>query len=117
MGRRVEIPTQPKQPEGVAWMVTLGLIIGRLSGSLYTLEGDSIWLEYEGSGKVFRVIWPHGFSAQLDPIVLFDANGVAVAKEGDILELGGSSIPSSGVERVSTHDLIRVRPKSASNNN
>lgn len=40
-----------------------------------------IWLA--AGGNEYRVYWPAGYTAQTTPLVVFNADGAPVAKEGD----------------------------------
>lgn len=68
----------------------LALLEGVLSGS--ASAGDAcLWI---GVGSVKRpVVWPHGWTARLNPLRLVDAHGHVVAAVGDHLSLTGGSAP------------------------
>jgi hypothetical protein len=59
------------------------------------LRGDpdrvpAVWVEAVHDGTPLRVVWPPGFRARFEPdLVLYDARGRLVAREGDILTNGG----------------------------
>jgi hypothetical protein len=61
------------------------------------LRGDGaakppVWVE-DPQGKRFTVIWPNGFSARFDPkLVLLGSGGGVVARDGDLLDLGGGQV-------------------------
>jgi hypothetical protein len=59
------------------------------------LTGDAtvgcVWLQPTHVGAQPRVdpLWPEGFSAEFNPVRVFDAEGRLVATEGDELALAG----------------------------
>jgi hypothetical protein len=65
------------------------------------LRGDEatgcVWLELEGGGRMWPV-WPAGFTARWDPgLTVLRPGGVAVAADGDRLDVGGGGVPAEGV--------------------
>jgi hypothetical protein len=49
----------------------------------------------------FLIVWPFGYSARNENgIVVFDEDGVAVARVGDSIELGGGSESVGGVSET-----------------
>ena len=58
-------------------------------------EGDCLWIELGGTRSA--VLWPPGYSASFDPIMLFDAGGRSVARGGDLISavmLGPDPLPT-----------------------
>ena len=56
------------------------LMLDAPKGTLRETQG-CIWLAADGNE--YRVYWPAGYTAQTTPLVVFNAHGVPVAKEGD----------------------------------
>jgi hypothetical protein len=63
-----------------------------LTGGESSAGDYCVWLK-DDSGNVTPVIWPHGFRARRDPLILMDENGEVVAREGDCLSLTGGFVP------------------------
>lgn len=93
-GGRVAIPTQ-MFPVGEDHPGMAALLVGRLRGDA---DMGCLWIEpgeeYAGLGNRVSVEWPYGYTAAFDPIRLYDADGHVVAREGDLLELGGGDTDS-----------------------
>jgi hypothetical protein len=88
----VQLPTWPEKPVS-------GLCPAALLGGV-TLRGDPtnqsrpVWVESRGGGRL-TVVWPYGFSARFSPgLELLDSEGEVVAREGDLLDLGGGVVAS-----------------------
>ncbi|MDR9450387.1 MAG: hypothetical protein RI637_04125 [Acidimicrobiia bacterium] len=77
---RVELPYNPDPPQEAR-------IIANLAGDPQ-LDGGCVWLR-QGTTD-FSVLWPEGFTADFNPLRLYDGNGDLVAQEGEALELTGS---------------------------
>lgn len=68
----------------------LALLEGVLGGSA-SAGNACLWIAV---GSLKRpVVWPHGWSARLDPLRLVDDHGHVVAAVGDRLSLGGGTAP------------------------
>jgi hypothetical protein len=81
------VPTSAWRPGDVS---LLALVRGTLRG------GDErgtfcVWLA--GRGRRSAIIWPAGYHARLHPFELLDAQGVVVAKGGDLISAGGGEAP------------------------
>jgi len=50
---------------------------------------DSIGLESLEDGILFNVRWPSGFSVEPTGVVIFNRGGSIVAREGQVLQIGG----------------------------
>ena len=57
-------------------------------GTLYE-GGGCIWSVLDNGDQV-RLVWPYGYSAQMNPFVVFDNNGQSVLQAGDRFLAGGS---------------------------
>ncbi len=57
-------------------------------GTLRSADG-CIWMVIEGSGQEVRVVWPNGYSASYDPLVIRNAAGREVARDGTVLHADG----------------------------
>lgn len=77
---RVELPYNPDPPQEAR-------IIANLAGDPQ-LDGGCVWLR-QGTTD-FSVLWPEGFTADFNPLRLYDGNDHLVAGEGEALELTGS---------------------------
>jgi hypothetical protein len=89
----VQLATWPEPPPAS------GLCPAALMGGV-TLRGDPasqsrpVWVESRG-GLQRLVVWPYGFSARFSPdLELLNAQGDVVAREGDVLDLGGGAVAS-----------------------
>ncbi|MHB1431539.1 MAG: hypothetical protein ACYCVZ_05415 [Streptosporangiaceae bacterium] len=40
------------------------------------------------------MIWPYGCRARLDPLEILDRHGTVLAREGDLLIVGGGQVPA-----------------------
>lgn len=91
-GTPVQVRTQPTPPEsGSPAACPAGLLLGILASD--TAEGLVV---VEESGFRRAVIWPYGFSAILydGSVHLLDADGDAIAVEGDEVSISGGEWPS-----------------------
>jgi hypothetical protein len=69
---------------------------GRLTGGVVTdgVVADGaycVWLTARGEPEA--LLWPPGYRARLDPLEILDQDGEVVAREGDMLVVGGGAIP------------------------
>lgn len=76
----VELPANPDPPKSAT-------IFATLEGDA-TLDGGCVWLRQ--TNIEFSVLWPTGFTADFDPIRLYDEAGNLVAEEGDRLVVTGA---------------------------
>jgi hypothetical protein len=81
----VELPANPDPPKSAT-------IYGTLQGDP-ALDGGCVWLQQTSTD--FSVLWPPGFTAEFDPIRLFDDTGTLIAEEGDRLVLTGGFAPEA----------------------
>jgi len=86
----VQLPTWSEAPASGACPAAL---MGRV-----TLRGDRrsqsrpVWVE-SWDGEQRDIVWPYGFSARFTPALeLLNARGEVVAREGDVLDLGGGVV-------------------------
>lgn len=105
----------------VALVVLTGLAVTRCGISIETLPnapcagtdvGDfrvvvkdgSVGLQSVDDGTVSGVVWPSGFSAERrsDGIALLDADGAVVAREGQVIHIGGGR---GGTGTISVCDI------------
>lgn len=68
----------------------MALTRGTLRGG-YQRGTFCVWLAFRG--RRAAVIWPAGYHARLHPVELLDAQGVVVAKGGDLISAGGGEGP------------------------
>jgi len=74
---------------------------GRLTGGVVSdgdvADGDvadgtyCVWLTDRGRPEA--VLWPPGYRARLDPLEILDQTGRVVAREGEMLAVGGGAVP------------------------
>lgn len=90
----VRIPTWPDPPpaSGACPLAHLGRV---------TLRGDPaglsrpVWVQRIDGGQQLDIVWPYGFTARFNPdLELLNAEGEVVAREGDVLDLGGGVVSS-----------------------
>jgi hypothetical protein len=72
-----------------------------LEGTLAT-QGDDVVVVQEPGGQIERLMWPAGYSVRRagERLIVIDALGVAKAKTGDRVRLGGGETTGSGVWTV-----------------
>ena len=81
-------------PDGPVTLLTHPMLTvcpaARVSGTL--IADASYGLAYKNGSEVQGVIWPHGYSARRESgvVVLIDASGRTVAREGDHIVSAGS---------------------------
>lgn len=46
------------------------------------------------------MLWPPGYRARLDPLEILDPDGQIVAREGDLLVVGGGIVPVDPAPRT-----------------
>lgn len=89
----VAVPTQAPVPAGTPAACPAALIEG-------TLVADERWgMALAGTDGIRRkVLWPHGYTARREAggLVLYDAGGSVVAREGDVVSIGGGETGSDG---------------------
>jgi hypothetical protein len=87
----VRLRTQEPQPVGAACMAAL------IEGMLVRDAPSGLALR-DPQGLLRQVVWSNGYSAHNDAgrLVLLDASGVVVAREGDRVSIGGGEIDSNG---------------------
>jgi hypothetical protein len=76
----VELPVNPDPPKSSTIYATLQGDAG--------MEGGCVWLRQTTTD--FGVLWPAGYTAEFDPIRLYDADGTLVGEEGDRLVVTGA---------------------------
>jgi hypothetical protein len=81
----VELPANPDPPQSA-------IIYATLQGDR-AFDGGCVWLEQ--TTTEFSVLWPPGFTAEFDPIRLFDETGTLIAEGGDRLVLTGGFAPEA----------------------
>lgn len=61
-----------------------------ISGQLVSNRPDGLALRL-GTGEIARVLWPFGYSTRggVGSLELLDQTGRAVAREGDLIDIGG----------------------------
>lgn len=89
----IAVPTLALDPAGSPQACPAALIEG-------TLRADEDWgvaLETSEGAKVM-VLWPHGYSATVDDtgLALIDGSGTVVAREGDVVQVGGGGSDAEG---------------------
>ena len=77
---RVDLPYNPDPPKEARLVATL---VGDPE-----LDGGCVWLR-QGTIE-FAVLWPEGFSADFNPVRLYDGDDNLLAQDGETLELTGS---------------------------
>jgi len=89
----VAVPTQAPVPAGTPAGCPAALIEG-------TLVADERWgMALAGTDGLRRkVLWPHGYTARREAggLVLYDAGGSVVAREGDVVSMAGGETGSDG---------------------
>lgn len=82
----VFLPAAATYPKGVTFLALLGGIV----------RGDQttgcVWIELLDGSEV-SVLWPRGYFATFDPLVVYDPDRKPIAREGDALEFTGGSFP------------------------
>jgi len=73
----------------------------------------------DGDGRTVP-IWPFGYTATSDPLQVFDQDGRLVAREGDVIQMGGGHVGPPGDDRpenCGTTDvwIMRAVPAAAAN--
>jgi hypothetical protein len=82
----VELPANPDPPKSAT-------IYATLQGDA-TLDGGCVWLRQTNID--FSVLWPTGFTADFDPIRLYNEAGNLVAEEGDqVVATGAFAVDAS----------------------
>lgn len=79
----VELPANPDPPKSAT-------IYATLQGDA-ALDGGCVWLRQ--TNTEFSVLWPTGFTAEFDPVRLYDEAGNLIAEEGDRLAVTGTFAP------------------------
>jgi hypothetical protein len=77
---RVDLPYNPDPPKEARLVATL-------RGDP-ELDGGCVWLR-QGTIE-FAVLWPEGFSADFNPVRLYDGDDNLLVQDGETLELTGS---------------------------
>ena len=94
------IDTFPQAPSGVE-LPCGGADLGKMRIQIAPgFPGATFVLESADDGAIFGVRWPAGFSAEQtdEGPVLLDPGGSIVAREGDLLRIGGGHGSSNTVE-------------------
>lgn len=80
-----------------------------IAGTLAPHEATGLGVRND-QGVVDPVVWPFGFSIRQDltTVLLIDANGRTVAREGDRIEAGGGA-NAEGMFAICPADSIRVQ--------
>jgi hypothetical protein len=83
----VDLPTHSRPTNGQCPQAHLGPVILRADRSL----AQPVYVEHVESGtRRLILLWPYGFTARFDPqLEILDDRGRVVAREGDVLDLGG----------------------------
>jgi hypothetical protein len=89
----IAVPTLPPDPAGSPQACPAALIEGILRAN----EEWGIALETP-DGPTLKVLWPHGYSARVDDtgLALIDGSGSVVAREGDLVQVGGGGSDAEG---------------------
>jgi hypothetical protein len=77
---------------------------GRLAGDV---KSGCVWLvdPYER----LTVIWPNGFSVRWDPLRVYRPGGELLAREGDLLRMGGGRLGSFAWEKWASDPVKHCR--------
>ena len=86
----ITLPATARPRPGAANAAMAALSGGTLTGG--TLPGGQYCVWLADRGEVIPVIWPYGYSARLDPLEILDRHGTVLAREGDLLIVGGGQI-------------------------
>lgn len=85
-----EVP--PPTAGHVPCVITGHAVEGQLEGS-----NDCTWVTFDGSNERRALRWPPGYSAQFDPLVVYDPQGAVIARGGDhVLGDGWEPADASG---------------------
>jgi hypothetical protein len=85
--RVIELPTSQWR-KGMPGL--LAGMTGILNGGPIGAKAEyCVWIESGGTRT--PVIWPHGYTARLDPLEVINANGVVVARAGDMIRVAGGA--------------------------
>ena len=97
-----EVPSESPTAGTVLCVVTGHGVEGTLEGS-----NGCTSIALDGTGDRKTLIWPPGFSAQFDPLIVFDHRGAEVAKGGDFVSADASE-PSDATLNPCGGDAIDV---------
>jgi hypothetical protein len=82
-----------------------------IEGRLGAAQG-CLWIVLDGSGERKTLRWPSGYSAQLDPLIVFDSQGLEVARGGEEVTADGTE--AAGVDAGACGDVVldvyRIQP-------
>jgi hypothetical protein len=114
----IDLPASPALRPGVEYTAALARSGGTLAGGPQPGGHYCVWLTDRGMTQ--PVIWPHGYTARLNPLEIMDPAGTVIAREGDTLIVGGGFIdvdPSSpcslGQSSAFAINVIRPGPDPA----
>ena len=85
----VELPTQPNRAGG--GMEALGTFELRFDTDLGCVYFPGDESDSGSSGRTVPV-WPFGYTAVSNPLRIYDQDGVLVAREGDVIQMGGGFV-------------------------
>ncbi len=85
----VELLTQPNRSGG--GMGALGTFELRFDADLGCVYFPGDETDAGDSGRTVPV-WPFGYTAESDPLRIYDHDGVLVAQEGDVIQMGGGFV-------------------------
>jgi len=84
--RMIDLPTSGWRP-GMPGL--LARMVGVLRGGPDAEGIYRVWAESGGTRA--HLVWPSGFVAWLDPLEVVDRDGRVVAREGDVIQVGGGA--------------------------
>jgi len=85
----VELLTQPNRAGG--GMGALGTFELRFDAELGCVYFPADETDAGGSGRTVPV-WPFGYTAESNPLRIYDQDGVLVAQEGNVIQMGGGFV-------------------------
>ena len=85
----VELPTQPNRAGG--GMEALGTFELRFDADLGCVYFPGDESDAGSNGRTVPV-WPFGYTAASNPLRIYDQDGVLVAREGDVIQMGGGFV-------------------------
>ena len=79
---RLPLPADSKANQEV---MATALLSARVEGDAST---GCVWLVSDAGGQV-TAVWPSGYTATFDPLVIYDATGKEVLRAGELHDFGG----------------------------